>query len=444
MTEVKQKYSVGDEAQSERERCGEIMQIADYMDMRDLGVRAVSEGWTVQEMKARSFDEKRSRLRSEGGHRPIANNVWNSMSRRETQQFSISKAIAAAISNNWSDAGLEREVSQSLEKVAHRTRGGVHIPLQALSTRSIQKAGDGSNLIEESIYEQGFIDILRNRSLVQTLGSTPLVGLEGDLAIPRTTTSTVSGWVGESEQLPATSMAFDQIKLTPKSLGAIARYSRLMILQSSPSVEDLLRRDLAATVAQEVDRAALFGTGTDEQPRGIANTPGIGSVAIGTNGGPITWEHVLALESSLTTQNADIGRLAYLTSPQVRGVLKQTLKNPAGTDATWIWEGIDPDSAQAMMVEGAGTYGMINNYLAASTSQIPSNLTKGSGTGLSALLFGNFSDLLIGQWGNLEILVNPYESDAFSRGDILVRVFMTIDIALRHGESFAICRDVET
>jgi hypothetical protein len=76
------------------------------------------------------------------------------------------------------------------------------------------------------------------------------------------------------------------------------------------------------------------------------------------------------------------------------------------------------------------------------TNLVTSAGTKGSGTGLSTLLYGNWSDLLIGVWSELDILVNPFESTAYSKGNVQIRAMMTVDIAVRHPESFAAITDI--
>tara|TARA_Y100001968_G_C19206486_1_gene642554 strand:+ start:183 stop:395 length:213 start_codon:yes stop_codon:yes gene_type:complete len=67
-------------------------------------------------------------------------------------------------------------------------------------------------------------------------------------------------------------------------------------------------------------------------------------------------------------------------------------------------------------------------------------LTKGSGSSLSAIIYGNFNDLLVGMWGSLEILVDPYTDIA--KGTVGIRALQTVDMAVRHPESFAAMQDV--
>jgi len=84
----------------------------------------------------------------------------------------------------------------------------------------------------------------------------------------------------------------------------------------------------------------------------------------------------------------------------------------------------------------------MNGYEVARTNLVPSDLTTGGGSSLSALIFGNFRDLLIGQWGGIEILRNPYSQAG--KGITEIHMNMYADVAVRRDESFAYYADVTT
>jgi HK97 family phage major capsid protein len=212
--------------------------------------------------------------------------------------------------------------------------------------------------------------------------------------------------------------------MSPKTVAAYTDISRRMLLQSSIDVEMFVRSDLASVLALAIDSAAIAGTGASGQPTGILNTSGIGLVALGTDGAAPTWASQIALETAVATSNADIGNLKYITNAKGRGKLKGT-EIATGT-AQFLW----------------GRDGMINGYEALATNQIPANLTKGSGTNLSAELFGNFSDLIIGLWGSLDINVDPYSLG--TSGAVRVTAFQDCDIGIRHAASFAAIKDMVT
>lgn len=139
-----------------------------------------------------------------------------------------------------------------------------------------------------------------------------------------------------------------------------------------------------------------------------------------------TWAHIVGLESDIAANNADVGTLGYLTNAKVRGKLKVTQKF-ASTNGMPIWaDGNTP----------------LNGYAAHVTNAVPSNLTKGNQSLSSAIIFGNFADLLIGLWGATDILVDPYTGGA--AGTVRVRVLQSCDVALRHIESFSTMEDALT
>jgi hypothetical protein len=130
----------------------------------------------------------------------------------------------------------------------------------------------------------------------------------------------------------------------------------------------------------------------------------------------------------LEIDNADIGALNWLTNPLVKSRLMLTPKQASGVEGNFIL----PEPGRSLM-----------GYQLACTNQVPGDLTKGTGTNLSALIFGNFNDLIIGEWGSVEILVNPYGA-GYNTGDVDIRVMQTIDVAFRRVVSFAAITDMIT
>jgi HK97 family phage major capsid protein len=345
------------------------------------------------------------------------------------RQFSLRAAIAGAAGLNveW---GRERELSAELQRRAGRPFQGVAVPLSVFHQR-IERGQ-----LEERVLTAGttvgtdllggqFIDRLRAALVVRRLGATVLTGLVGNVDIPRLTTSATTGWVAENAAVGISDPVFDKVSLTPKHVGARTEFSRNMLLQSSPDVEQLLRNDFARVLAQVVDEAAIEGGGTNE-PVGILATAGIGDVALGTNGAAPTWDAVLSLIKEVEIDNAE-GR-AFLTNPKAVKKMRASVR-VASTDSRMIQE--EPN--------------VLAGYPLASTNLVPSDLVKGtSGAVCSALIFGNFSDLILGYWSELDVLVNPYESTSFSKGNIQIRGMITMDVDVRHAESFAAIKDMLT
>ena len=229
-----------------------------------------------------------------------------------------------------------------------------------------------------------------------------------------------------------TQQVFGHVLLSAKTIAAFTDYSRKMLLQSSVDIEGIVRADLASIIAVELDRVAIHGSGSGSEPRGILNTAGIGAVAIGANGGPLNWGHILQLEESISNANADVGALAYLSNNRVRRALKSTTKTADGA-SSFIW----PDQ-----VNDKNNFGRLNGYIAASSSNVPSNLVKGTGTNLSAMIFGNWQDVLLGMWGGLDILVDRTTNG--TSGGTRVIALLDADVAIRRAASFAAIVDATT
>ena len=235
-----------------------------------------------------------------------------------------------------------------------------------------------------------------------------------------------SGWVAENAALSFSDFEHDPVTLSPRHTGCITEFSRNLLMQSSPDIEDLLRSDFAKQLAQAIDAVAIKGGGSNE-PTGILATSGIGAVSLGTpDGGAPTWAAIISVIAEVEIDNA-MGS-AFLTNSKAVKKMRSTAK-VSSTDSVMIQE--SPN-------ELAG-------YPLASTNLVPSNLVEGSsGATLSALIFGDFADLLIGYWSELDILVNPFESTAYSKGNVQVRGMATCDVKLRHPESFAAIQDMIT
>lgn len=347
------------------------------------------------------------------------------MTDKEQREFSLLRAMSAAATGKWDKAGLEREVSEELEKRHGRAAAGFFVPTDLIA-RAYSKgnAANGGNVIENDFREDMFIELLRNRLAVAQLGATVLDGLVGDITIPKHLTGNTVQWVDENGSASESNATFGQMSLKPKTVTANTELSRKFILQSSLSAEQFARSELLKAMMLGIDLAAINGKGTGNEPTGILNTVGIGAVEIGANGGAPEWKHIVALESAIAAANADIGDLAYITNARVRGLLKTKLK--ADGVSGYIWQ------------DGATP---LNGYRCAVSNQIPSNLTKGTAANkCSPLIFGNWSDLMIAHWGVLDVIVDPYTKS--TTGAARITTLQDVDIAVRHVESFAAIKDI--
>lgn len=361
------------------------------------------------------------------------------MSDREVEQYSLVRAVRAMAAHQQGqrgaldEAGFEMEASQAVAQRLGRQPQGFFVPFD-VQVRGRQEQRDlsvgtptaGGNLVSTDLLAANFIELLRNRMVVRQAGATMLSGLMGDIAIPRQSGGATAYWVGEGGAPTESQQSVDQVALSPDTVGAYTDYTRKLLLQSSIDVEMFVRNDLSSILALAIDLASLHGTGSSNQPRGVANVSGIGSVVGGTNGAAPDWADIVDLETEVAVDNADVGRLGYITNATVRGKLKQTEK--ATNTAMFVWN---------------DTSTPLNGYNAWVTNQVRSDLDKGSSVGVcSAIFFGNWADLIMAFWSGLDILVDPYTGG--TAGTVRVIALQDVDIATRHPQSFSAMLDALT
>lgn len=398
--------------------------------MNDAHAKDNGEAFTSAEAELAAIDAKLNRANAiEAAERREAGTPLNGDAKLDDElrsRFSIVRAMAMQAGIQGHDFGFEREVQPDLVKLAGRNFEGVGVPTnifleKRVLTTAAPAGGPGSNLIATELHGELYFDRLRAAMKVHLLGATVLNNLVGNIDIPGMKASATAGWVAENSALTASDPQFRKVSMTPKHVGAITEMSRNMLQQASPDVEQLVRADFALILADAIDNAAIAGTGADAQPTGILNTSGIGSLAMGTNGAALTVDTAADLIGKLVLANAPATSRGFLTTPAVQVAamkLKDGQSRPYGVPAVFQNERVE------------------------FSSNVPANLTKGTGTNLSAIIYGNWSDLLIGYWSAFDLLVNPYESTAYSKGNVSVRAMLTADVAVRYAESFAATKDV--
>jgi HK97 family phage major capsid protein len=332
------------------------------------------------------------------------------MSKKDLKGYSIMRAINAVLNKNWNGAGLELEASQEISRRIGRTvnEHTFFVPLDVQQRDLIVGTSTmGGYLV--STGNVGFIELLRNRSVLFNMGATRLSGLQGSVAVPRQTAPGTGFWLAtEATAATESQMVIGQMTLTPKNVGAYTEISRQLLLQGSPDAEGLVMSDLAAVIALAVDSAGLTGTGAP-QPQGIVGTAGLGGVTITT--GTVTYANVLEFQTDAATANALTPASGYVTTPAIAAILKQKARF-SNTD-TPIWQGNVLD-------------GNIEGIRAMTSNQV----TAGQ------LLMGDFSKVVIAEWGTLEVEANPYAN--FAAGIVGVRAFYTCDVGVRYPGAFSL------
>jgi HK97 family phage major capsid protein len=381
----------------------EILDLAVKHNKRDLAHQAISEGKSVEEFRGLLLDNI-------SNDTPLETPKDIGLTEKETKRFSLMRAINAMANPTdrraQENAKFEFEASEAAQRSYGQTAQGIMLPDEVLRNWGQRdlNASDDSNLIGQDYRAGDFIDVLRNNSAVMPL-ATMLNGLTGDVKIPKKTAaasaafiSSEGGAAGESE------LTVGSVNLAPKTLGAFTDITRQLMIQSSIDVENLVRNDLAASMAIAIDDAALEGSGSSGNPTGITNTSGINTVSLSSAAAP-TFAEMVSMESAVRVDNALLGDLAYIVHPTNYGTLKTTEK--ATNTAQFVAEN-----------------DQINGYRAVVSPQLTAN----------NYVFGNFNDLLIGMFGGLDIVVDPFTGS--SAGTVKIVALQSVDVGVRHAVSF--------
>ena len=385
------------------------------------GIEALGAMHNEQEM-AREFisegkgvDAFRAALLDHIKDRPEVERPEIGLEEKEIREFSFFRAINALA--NPTDrraqdaAGFEFEASAATADRLGREPTGFFVPEDVLRAKRDLTVGTntaGGHTVATDLLADSFIDKLDNSMAVVSAGATVLRDLNGNVAIPRATGGATAYWVAESGNITESAQAFDQVTMSPKTVGAYTEISRKLLLQSSIDIEAFVRNDLALRLALAIDNKALEGDGSSNTPTGIVNATGVGSVAFASaTAGAATWGEIVDVETEVSQDNALLGRLAYLTNAAEAGYLKQTVKE-----------------------SGQATYMMANGEMNGYPVVVTNNLTTAG-----QILFGNWADLLIGYWGGLDINIDSASGSA--SGTLRIVALQDVDVAVRHGESFA-------
>ena len=346
--------------------------------------------------------------------------------KKEVKRFSLAKFIREAAAGNLS--GFELEMSQEAEKelrAAGQALSGVGIPTIILGCRTfdnnnITTATEGKEFA--AITEWSYIDALRDAMLGAQLGVRYIPGMQGNARIVKGGGVTAA-WYAEEAAASKTKESFGTVDMTPHRLQILGGYTYDLLKQSALPVERILWDELIRAHAQALDAAIFNGSGNDGQPTGVLATAGIGDVAGGENGAAITYANVVKLETAVGNANGLFGRLSYVTNSKVAGSMKSTAQVA--------------NFPRYIMEEGRA-----NGFDVHVSNAIPSNLTKGSASGIcSAMIFGNWEEVLVPQWGGLDMIIDPLSQKA--KGVVEMCAIAYHDICVRRPGCFAAIKDIK-
>lgn len=404
---------------AERSRVADLLALGERFNQRELATEAINKGHSLDHFRALVLERQAppapvSTAQQAGKDLPgFTKDVTArslGMSEKEVGSYSLMRAMNAAADGDWSKAGLEREVNIALADELKKEARGFFVPhdiLMAGLARGMSKgeAGKGGELVETELRLDQFIDILRNRTVIARLGARMLGGLVGDLDLPKKVNGSNFYWLGEGDNVTPSDFDLTTIPLSPKTIAGAIPITRKLRKQASKSIEAMVISDLVDGIAVAIDLAILAGTGADNQPLGLLNQAGLPTINYPATG--MDFDSAVAMETTAASYNIDDGALAYLTSITQRGKAK-TKQVFEGTGER-VWQNNE-----------------VNGYKALATNQMPGD----------KWLYGDFSQIVVGMWGVLDLKPDPY---ALAGSDgLMLRVFQDVDTAIRRKEAFCL------
>jgi HK97 family phage major capsid protein len=304
------------------------------------------------------------------------------------EAFSLIDSINAVVKNKPMP-----EATRSLNKYAEiefrnagiSSTGSIQVPLEVRADILAGTATQGQEIVAEQ--KMAILPPLTEKLVLSKAGATMLTGLVGNVSVP-SYAGTTAAWATEVEAITETAGAFSEVNLSPKRLAAVLDVSKLFLNQDSVDAERMLYDNLAGAVARKLESTIL---GTDQvsatQPQGMGCAITKDTTYLATVAAP-TYASIVALETAVDTSNALEGNLAYITNSAGRGILKNTLQSASG-NGKYLLEDGELNGYPCLVT---------NNCSAAAGEDEEGNL----------LVFGNWKDLVIGQWGGYDITVDPY------------------------------------
>lgn len=316
---------------------------------------------------------------------------------RKMGKFSLLKAINDIANNRQLDERALEVVNQGItemRKAGQNYSGQIQLPLEERAAVQATVEGQGAETVAEDLLN--ILEPLRAKLVLAQAGASYMTGLVGNISIPAYSGSQVT-WEGEVADAKDGAGTFTEVKLEPHRLTAYIDLSKQFLIQDSVSAEEMLKRDIVNAIANKLEATILGSETIVNAPEGLLN----GVVA---DSSAITYEDIVAMETELEEANVR-GDIKFVVSPSAKAKLKTT-KLDAGS-GKFAMEGNE-----------------VNGYPVLCTSAV-------AGKGV---IYGNFNDLVIGQWGGIDLTVDPYTQAANGKVRLVINAYF--DAKPRRAESF--------
>ena len=335
---------------------------------------------------------------------------------KEEKRFSLMRSILDVYDQKPIDKDFEPLMqegrSQYYKETGHAAEGHIVLPTEsraAIVTGQTTGTTAGGYAIQTD--KKTVLPPLTNYMVLTKAGATYLTGLVGDVSIPTYSGTTVK-WKGEVSSASDGAGTWGKVDLNPKRLTAYVDVSKMFLLQDSVGAEQMLMENIAKAVAVKLE-STILGVGAGSvatEPTGLFY--GAAGAVYKANRTTASYASTIALEKNVDVGNALIGNLAYIANPYVNHKLRTTAK---------------VSSSDSVMISDALSFPVhVSNSVAYNTFTT---------TGSAGLIFGNWADLIIGQWGGYDILVDPYTQAALGTVRLVVNCYF--DAAAARSTSFS-------
>lgn len=319
------------------------------------------------------------------------NNKLNNKEIKTTmkENFSLLKAVRAIANNQTLDERSQEVVNAGIaemRKSGQSYSGQIVLPVEERADIQATKAGKGQEIVAED--KLNILAPLRDALVLSAAGANFMTGLVGNVSIPTYSGSTV-GWAGEVDAASDGAGTFGEVELSPKRLTAYVDISKQFLIQDSVSAEALLRKDIVDALSNKLEATILGAVAGDAtKPAGLF-------AGVTADTAAITFADILKMEQNLEEANVS-GNIKFIASPAAKAVLRTTAVGGTKSDLRMLMEGNEIDGIPTLVTNGMTAKGLI---------------------------LGNFNDLVIGQWGGIDLTVDPYTQAANGKIRLVVNAY---------------------
>lgn len=349
----------------------------------------------LNELEVEKFEAlKKEMVETDKQIKELNEKLKKETSKRGMENFSLLKAINDVANNRQLDERSQNVVNTGIEemrKAGLSYSGQILLPIES---RDIQAtvATNGKEAVAED--KLNILEPLRANLVMVQAGANYMTGLVGNVSIPVYSGSNV-GWAGEIEAATNGAGSFSEVVLEPKRITAYIDVSKQFLLQDSVSAEALLRADIVRAISNKLE-ATILGdaVGNSKQPAGLFN----GATALADT----SYASLVGMIQTLEEANVS-GDIKYIVSPSAKAALKTTSKDNGS--GRFVMEGNEVDGVPVL-----------------------------STSACKGIVVGNFADYVIGQWGSIDLTVDPYSQATNGKVRLVVNAYF--DAKPRRAEAF--------